>query len=782
MQDVSEEKIEYVIKADGSKEKRDDSKIQKMADFATEGTNCSSLELQSSLHFSIRDGIKTSFIHSQMRMEAINKISPAQDQVQWRIVAGRLQMMEDLKRKRKMALNSKHPFDTGADGELEFDKFIHHQITNGLYDEQYFQLKNEHLVQLFETIALPKKQRNFDYSIDSVITLENKFLIGLETPLHLYFVLALIFAQKYFSVRNKSIYLQKMSGFDNDTLSDEFIAKVTDYFEKASKKQISFPSVILSELRKPEANLSSCFIGKFPDDMDGIMDLVKEFAIISKKGGGIGANLDSIRAFQSWLMGRKGKATGVVPLMKVLNDLMIYVNQSGVKDGAMTTSLSAWHMDIFNFLKTQQLGGEEREKSMDLYLQLVANDEFMRAMDRDDSWYLFDPYEALNKFDIDLGKLFGKEFEEAYEFLVDKTNSTHNDPDGCIELFKKVRARDLFKESLRTNINRGTPYWAFKDNINNVSNMKNAGTIYGLNLCVESFSPFDVDSTHTCTLLSIVHPFIETDEELRDVTRTAIEILDLTVDLSVAPTDSSQKHNDDIRAVGLGSMGLADWNAANGLSFEMPAHQDAIQARFEKLAYFAIERSNELGKELGNFGRYEESEWKKGSIFGKVLTEIKMMSKTDLNWDELAHKVSQNMRHGYLMAIAPNTTSSSAIGVSSSILPTISKLFIEETKTGNIPRMPLFIEERPLGYKEYKHIDMIKMNSLVGKIQFWTDQGISYEPLFDLNDPENRKTETIFNFYMDAWKKGIKAIYYTRWIKPGTDDISEKKECIGCAG
>ncbi|RLD42223.1 MAG: ribonucleoside-diphosphate reductase subunit alpha, partial [Bacteroidetes bacterium] len=676
----AEEKIEYVIKADGHKEKRDDSKIQKMADFATEGTNCSSLELQSSLHFSIRDGIKTSFIHAQMRMEAINKISP--DQPQWRIVAGRLQTMEDLKRKRKMARTSKQPFDTGADGELNFDKFIHHQITNGHYDAAYFQLKDSHLVELFEMIAAPKKQRNFDYAVESVITLENKFLIGLETPLHLYFVLSLIFAQKYFSTRDQSIYLKKMSGFDNDVLSQAFIDKVQDYFEKASKKQISFPSVILSELRKPNANLSSCFIGKFPDDMDGIMDLVKEFAIISKKGGGIGANLDSIRAFQSWLMGIKGKATGVVPLMKVLNDLMIYVNQSGVKDGAMTTSLSAWHMDVFNFLKTQQLGGEEREKSMDLYLQLVANDEFMRAMERDGDWYLFDPYEILNKFGIDLGKLFGEEFEEAYAFLIEKTKSTSNDPEGFVELYKKVRAKDLFKESLRTSINRGTPYWAFKDNINNVSNMKNAGTIYGLNLCVESFSPFDVDSTHTCTLLSVVHPFINSDEELRDVTRTAIEILDLTVELSTAPTESSRKHNNEIRAVGLGSMGLADWNAANSLSFEMPDHQDAIQARFEKLAYYAVERSNELGEELGNFGKFEESQWKQGEIFGKVLTEIKMESKTDLDWDTLSHKVSKNMRHGYLMAIAPNTTSSSAIGVSSSILPTISKLFIEETKTG----------------------------------------------------------------------------------------------------
>lgn len=170
---------------------------------------------------------------------------------------------------------------------------------------------------------------------------------------------------------------------------------------------------------------------------------------------------------------------------KECNNLVLSHN-SGVKDGAMTTSLSAWHMDIFNFLKTQQLGGEEREKCMDLYLQLVANDKFMKAMENDEEWYLFDPYEILTKFNIDLGKLFGNEFEEAYNFLVSRTekNSDITDPEKRVELYKKVRAKDLFKESLRTSINRGTPYWAFKDNINNVSNMKNAGTIYGLNLCL----------------------------------------------------------------------------------------------------------------------------------------------------------------------------------------------------------------------------------------------------------------------------------------------------------
>jgi len=749
----------FVTKKDGSSELYTPLKIQNMADFVCQGTKCSSLDLQTSLHFSIKNGTKTSFIHSQMIMEAINKIGQNNDDystgVQWRLVAGRLKMLENIKRNRM--ISNDFGFDMGIDGEKDFDKFLRYHIDNELYDPE---LISEHSVEEITRLwnSMVKIQKNYDYIIESVITLEEKFLIGLETPQHMYFIICFIYAKHFCKL------------FPETKLED----KLKEYYEDASDKKISFPSVILSELRKPNANLASCFIGKFSDDAEEIMELLKDFAMISKKGGGIGANLDSIRAFKSWLMKKKGKATGVVPLLKVLNDLMIYMNQSGVKPGALTPSLSAWHMDIMNFFKTQQLGGEERDKAMDLFLQLVANDKFMEQMDKDEEWYSFDPYELRTKFKIDLGASFGDKFNTDYDYLVSKVES------GELELFTKHRARDIFKESLRTSINRGTPYWFFKDNVNKVSNMKNAGTIYSGNLCVESFSIFDEETTHTCNLLSLVHPFIT---DLRHTTRLAMEILDSTVDLGVAPTEASSKHNDEIRAVGLGSMGLADWCAKNAVSYQSEKGVQEISKLFEKVAYYAIERSHELGKSLGSFKRHSESEWAKGNIFGKTLSEIKEKSLVQgLDWDRLSYMVSVAMRNGWLLAIAPNTTSSSAIGVSASILPTFSKFFVEETATGNIPRMPLYIEENPLGYTDYKYVDKYKMNTVIATIQFWTDGGISYEQVFDLNLPENRDVNTIFNFYIDAWKKGIKTIYYIRWIKPGTNKMVEKTECFGCAG
>ena len=316
-------------------------------------------------------------------------------------------------------------------------------------------------------------------------------------------------------------------------------------------------------------------------------------------------------------------------------------------------------------------------------------------------------------------------------------------------------------------------------------NVANNHNFYANNIlvhnCMESYSIFDEETTHTCNLLSLVHPYIS-DDELESVTRDAVDLLDLTVDISIPPIKKSIKHNKDIRAIGLGSMGLDDWRAYNNISWYKDTDIDKIMQRFEKIAYYAIHQSSLNGKELGSFGRFKESEWSKGNMLGRTLEEIQRNSKTDLDWAALSEMVKISMRNGWLLAIAPNTTSSSAIGVTSSILPTYSKSFIEETKVGNIPRMPLYIEERPLGYIAYSDMDMFHLNTIIGGIQFWTDAGISYEPLFDLNKDENRSARRIMEFYIDAWKKGVKGIYYIRWIKPGTKTITDKEECLGCAG
>lgn len=464
------------------------------------------------------------------------------------------------------------------------------------------------------------------------------------------------------------------------------------------------------------------------------------------------------------------------------NSTFVLSHNSGIKDGAMTVSLSCWHMDILDFLKTQQFGGEEREKAMDLFLQLIFNDELMRRMKADEQIYLFDPYETKKKFEIFLSDYIGEEFTEKYNFLIEKTKT------GEIELFTVIRAKDLFKEMLKTLIARGTPYVVFKDNINRVNTMKDGqGIIYSVNLCVESYSVFDTETSHACNLLSLVLPYIE-KEEVEEVTSDAMELLNLTIFLSEAPTKSSAKHNNEIAAVGLGAMGLADWAAKNQMSYETEAGRKKANALFERISYFAIKASSDIAKELGSFKRFKDSKWSDGDLLGRKISEIidrhDEESNGDLDWTWLSNKVIKDgIANGWLLAIAPNTTSSSAIGVSASILPTYAKAFVEETKCGNVMRMPLYIKEFPLGYKEYKHHDMFKMNSMIATIQFWIDAGISYEPIFDLNNPEICTTKYIFDFYMDAHEKGCKTVYYARWIKPGVKDMEAAKvACVGCSG
>jgi len=755
-----------VLKRKGVLEPLMPEKIQTMAEFLTQGTDCDPTILVENVKHSLFDGIATNFIHKQMTFDAVSLINPSEPE--WRLVAGRSLTVENIKRI-NIEVRELFNIPNFEIDKCKFSDFI--QLMSTSYDQSWFvRFPAEYLNSLAEKTI--KFERNFEYFIESVITTEQKFLMKYETAQHLYFVIALIYAQTYFSRRKMKI--------DNNVAL--FEAKLTRYYELISTKKISFPSVILSELRKPNPNLASCFIYQFDDDMDKITDLLKDIAMTSKAGGGIGLNLDHIRAFKSWLMGVKGNATGVKPLIKVLNDLMLYANQSGVKDGACTIALSGWHMDILDFLKTQQFGGEEREKAMDLFLQLIFNDELMQRMENDEEWYLFDPYETKKKFDIFLSDYIGEAFSEKYNFLIEKAKS------GELELFTITRAKDIFKEMLKTLIARGTPYVMFKDNVNKVNNMKDGnGIIYSVNLCVESFSIFDTETGHTCNLLSLVLPYIE-KEEIEAITADAMELLNLTIFLSQTPTKSSAKHNNEISAVGLGAMGLADWGAKNQMSYETEAGRKKANALFERISYFAIKSSSDIAKELGSFKRFKDSKWSDGDLLGRKIGEIIARHDTeingDLDWEWLSNKVVEDgLANGWLLAIAPNTTSSSAIGVSASILPTFAKAFVEETKCGNVMRMPLFIKEFPLGYKEYKHHDMKKMNSMIGTIQFWIDAGISYEPVFDLNNPEICTAQYLFDFYMDAWKKGVKTVYYARWIKPGVKDMEVSKiACVGCSG
>lgn len=602
------------------------------------------------------------------------------------------------------------------------------------------------------------------------------------------------------------------------------LERVRKTYNMLAERKISLATPILLNLRRPEGNLSSCFIVSADDYLESIYYVVETCAFISKQGGGVATDWSRIRAKGSSIKGIPNVSGGVLPWIKIINDTAVAVNQQGKRAGSITVALDIWHLDVEDFLELQTENGDQRKKAFDVFPQLVIPDEFMRSVEANEDWFMFDPHEIKTKFSISLPELWGEKFSREYKSLVQKVYDfgesiganlgdihghefdrvfrdaikNQKDKSKIITLVKKVKARDLIKQIMRTQIETGLPYMAFKDTINEGNPNKNNGYIPCVNLCVESFSnvkPAKVylkssaDGTsvrvteggenHTCNLVSLNLANLLDSNELEKATREAVRMLDNTIELSAPPVEESAHHNRLYRTIGIGVMGYADYIAWK----QVPYHKSVPLADelFEDIAYYAFDESSDLAVERGSFLAYESSDFARGKILSHDIDWFKKSATNSERWERLFGKIKkQGMRNSQLMAIAPNTSSALVQGASSSILPVFAKFFMDDNSKGAIPIAPPFLKERFWYYTEFKNIEMPSMIDVVSTAQKWIDTGISMELLFNLNR-EAVDAKYIYDSLMHAWKKKSKAIYYIRSIqKDGS--ISEKDECISCAG
>ena len=296
--------------------------------------------------------------------------------------------------------------------------------------------------------------------------------------------------------------------------------------------------------------------------------------------------------------------------------------------------------------------------------------------------------------------------------------------------------------------------------------------------CNESYSITNEEYTHTCNLVSLVLPNIniETDE-LEYVSKIAVDMLDTIVDVSTPPTGTAKKHNDDFRVLGIGEMGLADLMAKYKKSYDKDL--EFVSEIFERISLASLEQSISRAKMYGKFPMYESSEWAKGKLYSRDLEWYKDNSKFFHKWQELFElQLKYGVRNLQLQAIAPNTSSSVLQGVTASIFPAYSKFYMDSSSLGGLPIFPKYIKENFWYYKEYKHYDIPTMNSFVAEVQKWVDSGISYEWVITLDDVT---ISDIAEYYIDAYRKGVKGIYYIRWMR-NDGSVSDKSECASCAG
>ncbi|MFN9261397.1 ribonucleoside-diphosphate reductase subunit alpha, partial [Microcystis sp.] len=514
-----------VIRRDGSTTSLNIGKIRDVVEWACEGKKVNSIALEAGLTTRLRDGITTREIQDNLINCALEMCSP--EEPDWRYVAGRLHIWSLWK-------------DTLVVRGYQYgnyEKTVKTQVKNRLYDERIL-IYSE--AELKEAGSWINPDWDIDYDYAGALLITSRYLLKNELPQEALLTCSLLLAIVE-EPANRLHWAKK-------------------FYQAIAQRKISLATPILANLRTPKSSLTSCFILSIDDSLESIFDEITNAARISKNGGGVGVNVSRIRATGSWVMGKANASGGIIPWIKLLNDTAIAVNQGGRRAGAVTIGVDIWHLDVPEFLEMQTENGDQRRKAYDVFPQLVITDEFMRRVINKAEWTLVDPYEVRNKLGIELAELWGEEFEEAYRLV-------EANLDKEILLYKKINARDLFKTIMRSQVETGMPYIAFKDTINRANPNKHDGYIPGVNLCTESFSNVTPDKTaHCCNLVSLNLANID-KEEIESNCQIAVRILDNTIDITNPPFDNAKNHNDKYRTIGVGAMGLADWLAKRKLSY-----------------------------------------------------------------------------------------------------------------------------------------------------------------------------------------------------------------------
>ena len=676
----------------------------------------------------------------------------------WTYLAGKLLM-----RKTQEGVFKNRGFSYG-----NFYETIKKMVELGVYDSRLKEYGEEEIRELEKEIDI-SRDMIYDYAGANMFV--NRYLLKysgkiFELPQEVFMCIAMLLA---INEENRVL-----------------VAK--NFYNALSLKKISLATPILANLRVPNGNLSSCFITAMDDNIESIFYNIDTIAKISKNGGGAGLNISRIRAKNSMVNGYHNASGGVIPWIKIINDTAVAVNQQGRRAGAVTVALDSWHLDIESFLELQTENGDQRGKAYDIYPQVVVSDLFMERVEKNLEWTLLDPYEIRMKYGVELCELYGEKFEKKYLEI---------EKDRDITLKKVVKARELFKEIMKTQIETGMPYIFFKDRANLMNHNSHAGMIGNGNLCMESFSNFspsrdfkesidensgvrkvNLGEVHTCNLVSLNLAEIER-EELEKNVNIAVRILDNTIDLTKTPIKESDKHNRNYRAIGVGTMGLADYLAREYMIYEDSILE--IDELFEEIALYSLKSSALLAKERGSYPMFKGSQWDRGVFFQKDEKWYLENSKYSQKWKEVFELVKEyGIRNGELTAVAPNTSTSLLMGSTASVNPTFSRFYIEKNQKGAVPRVVKYLKDRSWFYPEFKNVDPQTYVKIMGRIGKWTTQGVSMELIFDLN--KNIRAKDIYDTLMTAWKEGCKSVYYIRTIQKSTNIMNEKEECESCSG
>lgn len=581
---------------------------------------------------------------------------------------------------------------------------------------------------------------------------------------------------------------------------EDRIACISLYLGQGSVEQaIKFAELLVNQEYQPatptflnggkrrSGELVSCFLDEIGDSLNSIGYAINSSMKLSSIGGGVALNLSKLRGRSEAIKGVEGRASGVLPIMKLLEDVFSYANQLGQRPGAGAAYLNIFHSDIEEFLDCKKINVDEKVRIKSLSIGVVVPDKFMELAEKDEPFYIFYPHSVFRQYgqhldDMDMNKM--------YHELVDNPKVRK----------KRLSARVMLVKIAQTQKESGYPYLFFKDNANREHALKDIGEVKFSNLCTEIMQLSEVSEINdyyqediirrgiSCNLGSLNVATVMENKRIKEAVSTSIDALTVVTDISnIDVVPSIKKANEELHSVGLGAMNLHGFFAKNFISYESKEALDFCNVFFMMMNFYSLQRSMEIAKERKKtFKDFDKSEYAKGTYFDKYL-KLEYLPQTDKvkslfegiaipckkEWKELKDQVVEHgLYHAYRLAIAPNQSSSYIMTSTASVMPVVDTIEVREygDSTTFYP-MPYLTNENFFFYKSAYDMDQMKVMKLISVIQRHVDQGISTI----LHTKSSDTTRDLARYYIYAHKIGLKSLYYTRTRKATID------ECVSCS-
>ena len=585
--------------------------------------------------------------------------------------------------------------------------------------------------------------------------------------------------------------------------------RAIEFYEVMSTLRFVPSTPTLFHAGTPHPQLSSCYLNVVEDDLNHIFKVFGDNAQLSKWAGGIGTAWSKLRATGALIKTAGITSQGTIPFLKIANDVTVAINRSGRRRGATCVYMENWHYDFPDFLELRKNTGDERRRTHDMNTASWISDLFMKRVKEDGDWTLFSPDEA-----VDLTETYGQEFEKLYvkyEAMAER---------GEMKLFKKMKARDLWKKHIGMLFETGHPWVTFKDPSNIRSPQDHVGVVHNSNLCTEITLNTSATETAVCNLGSVnLARHIAGDNsfdqaKVEATVKVAMRMLDNVIDLNFYPTKEAQHSNMKHRPVGLGVMGFQDALYALDIEFASDACVKFADYSQEVISHAAILASSELARERGAYESFTGSKWDRGLLpydTVKLLEEDRGLSTgvdmgSQLDWAPVRESIKKyGMRNSNCMAIAPTATISNIAGAIPGIEPIYKNIYVKANISGDfvIVNTALVHDLKKLGlwnkdmldalkyndgsiaeiegipqklkdkYKETFEIDMkwlVRAAAARGK---WIDQAQSLNIFY-----AGTSGKEISDLYLYAWESGVKTTYYLRSL--GASQV--EKSTINAAG